>query len=63
MDPHERPVVTDDNKVAMRAGSIGNNVLGAKPPLETWRRLVCSDATSHLERSLWPFADPPMLIE
>jgi hypothetical protein len=26
MDPHERPVVTDDNKVAMRAGSTGNNV-------------------------------------
>jgi hypothetical protein len=26
MDPHERPVVTDDNKVAMRAGSTGNHV-------------------------------------
>jgi hypothetical protein len=26
MDPHERPVVTDDNKVAMRAGSAGNHV-------------------------------------
>jgi hypothetical protein len=26
MDPHERPVVTDNNKVAMRAGSTGNNV-------------------------------------
>jgi hypothetical protein len=26
MDPHERPVVTEDNKVAMRAGSTGNHV-------------------------------------
>jgi hypothetical protein len=26
MDPHERPVVTDANKVAMRAGSTGNHV-------------------------------------
>ena len=26
MDPHERPVVTDDNKVAIRAGSTGNHV-------------------------------------
>jgi hypothetical protein len=26
MDPHERPVVTDNNKVAMRADSTGNNV-------------------------------------
>jgi hypothetical protein len=26
MDPHERPVVTDDNKVAVRGGSTGNNV-------------------------------------
>jgi hypothetical protein len=26
MDPHERPVVTEDNKTAMRAGSTGNNV-------------------------------------
>ena len=26
MDPHERPVVTDDNKVGMRAGSTGNHV-------------------------------------
>jgi hypothetical protein len=26
MDPHERPVVTDGNKVAMRAGSTGNHV-------------------------------------
>jgi hypothetical protein len=26
MDPHERPVVTDDNKVAVRAGSTGHNV-------------------------------------
>jgi hypothetical protein len=26
MDPHERPVVTDDNKVAMRGGVTGNNV-------------------------------------
>jgi hypothetical protein len=26
MDPHERPVVIDENKVAMRAGSTGNHV-------------------------------------
>ena len=26
MDPHERPVVTDDNKVAIRAGFTGNHV-------------------------------------
>jgi hypothetical protein len=26
MDPHERPVVTEDNKVALRAGSTGNHV-------------------------------------
>ncbi|HEY3620853.1 MAG TPA: hypothetical protein VGL12_00350 [Roseiarcus sp.] len=26
MDSHERPVVTDDNKVAVRAGSTGHNV-------------------------------------
>jgi hypothetical protein len=26
LDPHERPVVTDDNKVAVRGGSTGNNV-------------------------------------
>ena len=26
MDTHERPVITEDNKVAMRAGSTGNNV-------------------------------------
>jgi hypothetical protein len=26
MDPHERPVVTEDNKVAMRAGSAGHHV-------------------------------------
>ena len=26
MDPHERPVVTEANKVAVRAGSTGNNV-------------------------------------
>ena len=26
MDPHERPVVTEDNKVAVRGGSTGNNV-------------------------------------
>jgi hypothetical protein len=26
MDPHERPIVTEDNKVAMRAGSTGNHV-------------------------------------
>jgi len=26
MDPHERPVVTEENKVAMRAGSTGNHV-------------------------------------
>jgi hypothetical protein len=26
MDPHERPVVTEDNKVAMRGGVTGNNV-------------------------------------
>ena len=26
MDPHERPVVTEDNKVATRAGSTGNHV-------------------------------------
>jgi hypothetical protein len=26
MDPHERPVVTEDNKVAKRARNTGNNV-------------------------------------
>ena len=26
MDAHERPVVTEDNKTAVRAGSTGNNV-------------------------------------
>ena len=26
MDPHERPVVTEQNKVAVRAGSTGHNV-------------------------------------
>lgn len=26
MDPHERPVVTEDNKTAVRSGSTGNNV-------------------------------------
>jgi hypothetical protein len=26
MDPHERPVVTEENKVAIRAGSTGNHV-------------------------------------
>jgi hypothetical protein len=26
MDPHERPVVTEGNKTAVRAGSAGNNV-------------------------------------
>ena len=26
MNPHERPVVTEDNKTAVRAGSTGNNV-------------------------------------
>ena len=26
MNPHERPVVTEDNKTAMRAGATGNNV-------------------------------------
>jgi hypothetical protein len=26
MDPHERPFVTEDNKVALRAGSTGNHV-------------------------------------
>jgi len=26
MDPHERPVVTEENKVAVRAGSTGHNV-------------------------------------
>jgi hypothetical protein len=26
MDPHERPVVTEKNKVAIRAGSTGNHV-------------------------------------
>jgi hypothetical protein len=26
MDPHERPVVTEANKVDVRAGSTGNNV-------------------------------------
>jgi hypothetical protein len=26
MDPHERPVVTEVNKVDVRAGSTGNNV-------------------------------------
>jgi hypothetical protein len=25
-DPHERPVVTEDNKAAVRGGSTGNNV-------------------------------------
>jgi hypothetical protein len=26
MDPHERPVVTEENKVAVRGGSTGHNV-------------------------------------
>jgi hypothetical protein len=26
MDPHERPVVTEANKVDVRAGATGNNV-------------------------------------
>ncbi len=26
MDPHERPVVTEANKTAVRGGSTGNNV-------------------------------------
>jgi Flp pilus assembly protein TadB len=26
MDPHERPVVTEENKVALRAGSTGHHV-------------------------------------
>jgi hypothetical protein len=26
MDPHERPVVTEENKTAIRAGSTGNNL-------------------------------------
>ena len=26
MNAHERPVVTEDNKTAVRAGSTGNNV-------------------------------------
>jgi hypothetical protein len=26
MDPHERPVVTEENKVAVRAGSTGHHV-------------------------------------
>jgi hypothetical protein len=26
MDPHERPVVTEENKVAMRGGVTGNHV-------------------------------------
>jgi hypothetical protein len=26
MDTHERPVITEDNKTAVRAGSTGNNV-------------------------------------
>ena len=26
MDPHERPVVTEGNKTAVRGGSTGNNV-------------------------------------
>lgn len=26
MDPHERPIVTEDNKTAVRAGSTGNNL-------------------------------------
>ena len=26
MDAHERPIVTEDNKTAVRAGSTGNNV-------------------------------------
>jgi hypothetical protein len=26
VNPHERPVVTEDNNVAVRAGSTGNNV-------------------------------------
>ena len=26
MDAHERPVVTEENKVAVRAGSTGNHV-------------------------------------
>jgi hypothetical protein len=26
MDPHERPVVTEENKVEVRAGSTGHNL-------------------------------------
>jgi ABC-type proline/glycine betaine transport system permease subunit len=26
MNPHERPVVTEDNKTRVRAGATGNNV-------------------------------------
>ncbi len=26
MNPHERPVVTEENKVAVRAGSTGHNL-------------------------------------
>ena len=26
MDPHERPVVTEENKVAVRGGSTGHNL-------------------------------------
>ena len=26
MDPHERPVVTEENKVAVRAGATGHNL-------------------------------------
>ncbi len=26
MDAHERPIVTEDNKTGVRAGSTGNNV-------------------------------------
>ena len=26
MNPHERPVITEENKTAVRAGSTGNNV-------------------------------------
>ena len=26
MNPHERPVITEENKTAFRAGSTGNNV-------------------------------------
>ena len=26
MDPHKRPIVTEEDKTALRAGSTGNNV-------------------------------------